>query len=317
MLIYGTIILKGLLHPMSTSKQKSNNRKRKPRTSYSKKQEKIQRRQKAIVLCGIIAGVIVFVVWVINSSFWPWPVRDEMDRRLNETIDACMYHETSYACTSAQKKYGLKFEYCHSLSDIPEIDKSIPVYGVARKNNYDMKTSGPYYSCASYLEDVDRNNTENLLAVEPTSYALYSLYVVPKKVIDKNACSISWTGQYISSFWKQVPNYEAIRNEYNIAEDTYSKCNQLDSLQKEYDRINAKFDNYIGNRTVQLFFKYFDDSFKTEPGRSGGCMISNSEGKVSKSLNQGCPGDSGLIRYTRNMRSRMSEYEYTSKVAGQ
>ena len=188
MLTYVIICEKGLLHPMPATRQRKTKntayKKKTPSLSHSKNNREMTKKQKQqtiLTRCGIAAGIIVLIIWIVNSSFWPWPTRDEMDRRLNETIDLCMYNETSYACASAQNKYGLKFEYCHSLSDIPEIDKKIPIYGVARKSNYDMEESGPYYSCTRYIDDVDRKNTENLLKTEPTTIALWSLYTAPKR----------------------------------------------------------------------------------------------------------------------------------------
>ena len=51
-------------------------------------------------------------------------------------LDACEKKEESQKCKNIQSIYKITYEYCHAFFDIPEIDKSIPVYGVATRNDF-------------------------------------------------------------------------------------------------------------------------------------------------------------------------------------
>ena len=210
------------------------------------KEQKQLKMQKMIKIGGVVSAVIVFFIWFANSSYWPWPSSAEIGRRLDEVIDSCLYNERSRGCSVVQEKYNMSFEYCHALVDIPEVGKSIPVYGVAKKNDVSPREINdrsnnripgkyPYYSCTKYVENIDKDNMKNLLATEPKTLNLYSLYKVPKYGTEGNInkCSAIQLVAY-NPLWNSIPNIEAIKNEYKIAFDSNNMCYQLKNLQKDF-----------------------------------------------------------------------------------
>ena len=288
-------------------------------TAKSKKEQKRLKQQKLIKTGGIASAIIIFFVWFVNSSFWPWPSSAEISRRLNEVIDSCMYNERSRGCSILQEKYDMSFEYCHSYVDIPEIEKSIPVYGVAKRNKGSFNKY-PYYSCSTYLEDVDKSNVDNLLASEPTSLALYELYETPKKGTSGNyyKCEANQLVAY-GEIWDQIPNIEAIKNEYRIAIDSNNKCDQLSNLQKEFDRINKKLSNYSSNKTVQKYYRQYDiwlgsdDLDNIKNGSYTGLVSSCEYG--DKRFYQKCTNDEyDLNHFVMAMRKTITTDDYTSKL---
>ncbi|MBQ3280152.1 hypothetical protein IJG92_00610 [Candidatus Saccharibacteria bacterium] len=89
----------------------------------------------AIFLFCVLVSIVGFMFFR-TSDYWPWPSQDEVDQRLINVIDACIYNEGSRACTNLQKRYNMTFEYCYALSDIPEIGVAMPIYGVTKKNTF-------------------------------------------------------------------------------------------------------------------------------------------------------------------------------------
>lgn len=69
---------------------------------------------KALIIITI--SVVTFIAW-FNSDCWPWPSENRIRERLDKVIDVCMGNENSYDCKNIQKKYGMTFRYCHSITD--------------------------------------------------------------------------------------------------------------------------------------------------------------------------------------------------------
>lgn len=176
------------------------------------------KKKTAIIILSILGGVILFALFR-NSHLWPWPSQSEVDQRLSDVIDACMYNENSRACKNLTNKYNMEFEYCHALSDVPEIGVSIPIYGVAKKKSFSaspinhesttksgsdagssllpmsggslVKNSAqaestekgdsiyPYYGCSDSLDEITRLKGPNLIS-EPDTMALYGLSQIPQ-----------------------------------------------------------------------------------------------------------------------------------------
>ena len=278
--------------------------------------------KKKLIKIGSVVVALIIVVWFVNSSFWPWPSSAEIGRRLNEVIDACMYNERSRGCSSLKEKYHMSFEYCHSLADIPEIDKTIPLYGVVKKEGMEERelwyrggdktyNKFPYYSCTAYLENANKNEGTNLLASEPSSLALFAIYKTPqyKTAGDYSKCSVTVEPGY-SSIWDQIPNIEAIKKEYETAVSVYHKCSQQSELQGELDKINAKLSDYAKNRTVQQFYQNFDYWTLPSPLGATACTF------MGKSFNKICgdtPGNS-ISDFANDMRSYVSTDDFTSKI---
>ena len=128
---------------------------------------KIKKKVAIIVICVLVA-VVAFILFR-TSYLWPWPSQSEIDQRLVDVIDGCMYNEDSRACKSLQSRYNMSFEYCYALSDIPEINVAIPVYGVVKVNSFTASSlnyqpaskgstlSSPYPSSGDKLTDNVRN----------------------------------------------------------------------------------------------------------------------------------------------------------------
>ncbi|MBQ3280153.1 hypothetical protein IJG92_00615 [Candidatus Saccharibacteria bacterium] len=299
-------------------------------------------RKKVIKIGGILV-VLATIFWFVNSSFWPWPSSTEISRRLNEVIDACMYNEQSRGCSSTQEKYHISFEYCHSLADIPEIDKAVPVYGVAKREGIETREISyrggdktldkyPYYSCAPSLDDINKTSDINILSSEPSTIALFALYKTPHYSIsgDNRQCRITLDPGY-NFLWDQIPNIEIIKNRYQIVSDTYNKCSMLSDLQSALDGINSELSAYSGNKIVQQFYKYYDEWTNTLI--SGGKICSSMDDMASGcympvtcnfmnknfyssicSATTGPSSTNNLESFSNEMRSYTSTDDFTSKI---
>lgn len=285
----------------------------------------VTRQQKIIKIGGVIAAVIILLMWLVNSSFWPWPSSSEINRRLNEVIEACMYNERSRGCSSMQEKYHISFEYCHSLADIPEIGKSIPIYGVAKKD--DAKTreisyrggdkslnKNPYYGCSEYLENMDKNISNELLSSEPTTMALFALYKTPQHNISGDSHECSVVGSDFNFLWDQIPNIEVIKSEYKTAVNTYNKCNQRSELQSELNKINSKLTSYAKDKTVQLFYKNYDDWTSLDEGSPLSCDFMGRSFHSDICITVAGVNYNNLSSFSDDMRSYTSTDDFVSKI---
>ena len=258
---------------------------------------RIKKSYTIVSICLII--VIACVVAWRNSYLWPWPTQSEIDQRLSEVVDACIYNENSRACKSLSKKYDMSFEYCHSLTDIPEIDKTIPVYGVARKKsftasslNYEpaINTGGgtpyvdyslkpkyiniatsrkqrgtggdgiyPFYGCADSVDSIDTQKGLNLIE-DPETIALFGLSQIPQYSVSGSASSsCKLTRPTPNYLWMQVPNMAKITSEGNNLLNIYNKCSMISDLRVAVDSLNNRIKNYANNYSVQLFFEKYDE----------------------------------------------------------
>lgn len=251
-------------------------------TSNSNKTKKLKTpgytRKILLIYGGLLIFAITVLIWFINSSFWPWPSQHEIDRRLDEVISSCMNNESSRGCSTLQEKYEITFKYCHSLADIPEIGKNIPIYGVSFTNKFtpynlegvmaeDYRITGepyervfPYYGCNNSINSVGNNNTENLLH-NPSTLVLFALSKTPYKSVNDPDGNGPQCNNNVSSdknsLYTQIPNFDVIWAEYDTIYNTYKMCNQGETLQNEWDKINKKFVNYSQNKAVQLFYQQY------------------------------------------------------------
>lgn len=287
--------------------------------------------QKKLTKGGVGVLLVVVLVWFINSPFWPWPSSSEVGRRLNEVIDACIYNERSRGCSSMQERYGMAFEYCHSLTDIPEIGKRVPIYGVAKKNGTKTREISyrggdktlnkfPYYACASYLEDVDKNIDTDLLYSEPPTMALFALYKTPHYSTsgDNRQCRVTLDPGY-SFLWDQIPNIATIKNDYEVAFKAHKSCGQLSELQNELNIINAKLLSYSSDRAVQQFYKNYGD-WAGDRVESNSVYHSTCHFMDKTFISQICGATIGpnsinnLDSFSSEMRSYVSTDDFTSKI---
>ena len=287
---------------------------------------KISIAKQKLIKIGIVIVTSIIVVWFVNSSFWPWPSSAEIGRRLNEVIDACMYNERSRGCSTIQEKYNLSFEYCHSLADVPEIGKDIPIYGVAKKSEFISKKiadrSGdktynkyPYYGCVDNLDNIDKND-QHLLASEPRTMAMFDLYHTPQYSIigDTYKCTIKLNGY--GFLWDQIPNIETIKKDYDVVAKTYKSCRQLSEIRSELDKINTKLSSYTKNPAVQLYYYNYDDWSGVGEGRNlltCSYMDKSFASRICQD-NEINGGVNNVESFSSEMRSYTSTDDFTSKI---
>lgn len=246
-------------------------------------------KKKAVIILVCMSVVIVAFILFRTSYLWPWPSQDEIDQRLVDVIDGCMYNEDSRACKSLQSRYNMSFEYCYALSDIPEIDTLMPIYGVAKKKGFvgntlswesrnkllgyspsesklenDLKRAEqkrsvyPYYGCTSYLDEIRKQSGKNLIA-EPETIALFGLSRVPEYLAtgDINGCSAYWSS--FNNLWNQIPNAQRIKNEGDNIRNVYNKCSMIGDAKIAANELNDKLRAYANNYSVQLFYQKYDE----------------------------------------------------------
>lgn len=126
-------------------------------------------KRKTAIVVGCIVGIVIGFIAFRTSYLWPWPSQSEIDQRLLDVVDSCIYNENSRACKNLQNRYNMSFEYCYALSDIPEIGIDTPIYGVAKVNNFIASSlnyqpaskgstlSSPYPSSGDRLTDNIKN----------------------------------------------------------------------------------------------------------------------------------------------------------------
>ena len=241
------------------------------------------------ILCCTILGITIFIAWR-NSYLWPWPSQSEIDSRLSEVIDTCSYNENSQQCKNLAKQYDMNFQYCRAVTDIPEIGKTVPIYGVARKNSFETvglsslresikvfaaiipgeafnknKTVRmydyvyPYYGCSETLSGINSNINDNLIP-EQKMIALSQLAHVPQlEVYGESNTECGIRRVEINDLWNQVPGMQSILNEGKTTIDIYNKCSMISSIRKSANSLNDKLTDYANDIIVQLFYKKFDE----------------------------------------------------------
>ncbi len=279
---------------MATTKKKKTTRGRRNKKYFYIGGFKIKKTLFFVVI-SIVIILIGGIIWR-NSYLWPWPSQDEIDQRLSDVVDACMYNEYSRACKSLTGKYNIEFEYCHALSDIPEIGKQIPVYGVAKLNSFkatsldyvapvmsegahapgllDSPVSArikvregqgeqgkgiyPYYGCADSIDEIDKT-TDKSLITNPNTIALFGLSKIPQysETYKSSGCTFHYAD--INNLWKQIPNISTIKNEGETIFKMYRKCSQRADSERSIKNLNNKISGYAKSYSVQLFFKKYDE----------------------------------------------------------
>lgn len=96
-------------------------------------------KHKTLVVVSLL--IVTLIAWV-NSDYWPWPSSNRINERFEKVIDTCVDNEGSSDCKKIQKRYGMTFRYCHSLSDMNKT-KTVYFNGKAFEMPY-----FPWYSVA-------------------------------------------------------------------------------------------------------------------------------------------------------------------------
>ena len=296
------------------------------------------KKKNAIIISSILGVVILFALFR-TSDFWPWPSQSEIDQRLSDVIDACMYNENSRACKNLTNRYSMEFEYCHALSDIPEIGVSIPIYGVAKKKSFtasslnpeasnnsgnssgssllpspagkltDNSTQSknaekgdsvyPYYGCSSTLDEITRLKGPNLIS-DPDTIALYGLSKIPQYSVSGNTWSCTLHFASPNNLWNQIPNMARIKSEGDNLINIYNKCSMIGDLQTAANDINSRISNYANTYSVQLFYQKYDE-WNTR-GFLSGCTW------YDKSFNQRCGAGSDGSKESAGYGSMVNDF---------
>lgn len=276
-------------------------------------------RQSFIVFGVVVILIAVIFTWLINSSFWPWPSQNEIARRFNEVIDSCIYNELNRNCSILQEKYEVTFKYCHSLTNIPEIGKPIPLYGVAVDNNFlpsqlsyeNTASYFPFYYCGTSIDTLGDIEITNL-PILPRVYVLDALSVVPKRTVIGNLQSCKISGVGFNEIWSQIPNSEVIENEYQAASDTYNKCSQIITLQTELNKINEKTTNYSNNEAIQQYYRYYDQWNTITDNDNVGCKVGDNG--IFYTNTRACLEGRTLGDFSQVMKESYSNNNFASKL---
>lgn len=238
-------------------------------TSSSARNNKLKRKKlfSRIAFFGlrILPPIIVCIalVYILN------PPETVIRWRFERVLDACEKKEESQKCKNIQSIYKITYEYCHAFFDIPEIDKSIPVYGVATRNDFkgDALMSlrpysdnsnakiRPYYGCVANYADLDSKGS-NLHDATKESQATYWLEDRPSISFSLDKCTIS-RHAFSSVLWRNIPNWGEIAMEETNAFLRYDgAC--VKGMEYELKKTDDKLAKYSENKTVQAYYAGFD-----------------------------------------------------------
>lgn len=170
----------------------------------------------------------------------------------------------------------------------------------------------PYYGCVSYIDEVGTSNSDDLI-INPESLALFELSQIPQRNASGDnisGCRTYW-GPGFNDLWNEIPNIETIKNEYDIAFNTYNSCKFVSELQTEQVKINAKMYDYAHNKAVQLFYKAYDE-WNTREHKS--CTWKSSDGQSEKSFPQTCGEGRKMSDFIRDMQQYTTTDYFTSKI---
>ena len=332
--------------PKSQKDTTPQNQKRKKKSKYLRiGRFKLKKKPTIIILC-LVVFIPLFIAFR-KSDFWPWPSQSEIDQRMNDILDVCMYNENSRACRNTVNKYNLDFKYCYALSDIPEIDTLMPIYGVVQQKNFyteplsymkrhatnDLSASSsslsyvqaptndehivyPYYGCTSSIDEIRIQKGPSLIS-SPASIALFGLSKIPVYYGegDYYGCSASWHGTF-NHLWLQIPNGPKVKTEGLNLVSIYNKCSMLSDLNLAAYNINERLRAYANNYSVQQFYQKYDEWNQVF---SGGCTW------YDVSFNQRCgagsennPDSAGygsmLQDFTNEMRQFLHTKYFTSRI---
>ena len=270
------------------------------------KEQKPKKRSKKYIRIGkhkihkkfiIIAIALLFVIAIISyrrSDYWPWPTQSEMNQRLADVVDACIYNEGSSACKKLKNRYNVDFEYCYAMSDIPEIDNLMPIYGVARKKSFNelqfsrdamykltgrkanaepgdpipenalnVESSGtifPYYGCVSSLDEIRNQKGPNLIS-SPDTIALFGLSNIPQyyeTYVPQDGYGCIFHRPWYNQLWEQIPNISTVKKTADNIFNMYPKCNMRTEIDHAINELNTRISNYANNYSVQLFYQKYD-----------------------------------------------------------
>lgn len=214
-----------------------------------------------ILLCGLL-------IYIFN------PPNAVIQWRLGRVLDLCEKNEESQECKNIQSIYKISYNYCHAFFDIPEIEKTIPVYGVATRNDFKEDTLmslhpysdnskikiRPYYACANSYLDLDKN-LGNLHDVTIDSQASYWLRHRPSFSFDSKSCTVTADGlKYV--LWNDIPNFKdaIFKAEYEMSHTKTNYCYMKSNSRLEmiFSETDNKLAKYAENKTVKEYFSRFD-----------------------------------------------------------
>ena len=225
--------------------------------------------------CGILLTLLIIVA-IIN----PFLISDTIEaisdfffeRHLEKVIDKCLNNENSKECIDIQKRYNATFKYCYAFYDIPEIDKDIPVYGVAKHYSFretqfsllstlildDDSNVFPYYGCVSERASIGKNNLDDVSGED--TQALHWLRNRPKAEFDIYNPLITYSG-FNSVLWNNVPNFKETVSDVEEMIDRRYYVNTIENRLRMDDIVrntDNKLKSYAENKVVQAYFWNYD-----------------------------------------------------------
>ena len=234
------------------------------------KKRKKKRVLKVLLVVGIILILILILIYIFS------PPQQVIDYRLNKILDTCSNNELSSSCKSLQNRYKIRFKYCYAYYDIPEIDKSIPVYAVAEREafkssplmNSTLKYEidggygeiSPYYGCVSNYSDLGRNIGDVSNEEIEDLQASYWLKNRPWVSFNPSLCQVSYEG-FESTLWNNIPNFkDTIYSAKKEIESRSSYCYMKDNprLAELFNSTDDKLRKYSENNIVREYYYGFD-----------------------------------------------------------
>ena len=230
-----------------------------------KKLKKKKSTSKLVVLIPMTLAVLLIglLIYIFN------PPHAVIQWRLGRVLDLCEKNEESQECKNIQSIYKISYNYCHAYFDIPEIGKTIPVYGVATRNifrgdsltvlrsysdNNNVKIS-PYYGCVANYADLDLKDGI-LHETTQESQATYWLRDRPSISFSLEKCTITKRA-FNSVLWRNIPNWGKITWEETDAYLRYDgEC--VKGMEIELKKTDNKLEKYSNNTVVQEYYAGFD-----------------------------------------------------------
>ena len=114
----------------------------------------------------------------------------------------------------------------------------------------------PYYGCAGSLSEIKTQNNE-ILPSDSNTIALYQLSHIPQLTVSSSSCNVGRTD--VNDLWSQIPNIQKVFAEGKSVINIYDKCSMSSMVEKAFNDINKKIEDYANDYIVQLFYKKFDE----------------------------------------------------------
>ena len=324
------------------SAKRSKSLKNKPDSDEDTIRPKSVRRKRLIIRIVLLAAIALFFILALIFVFNPPSLI--VQYRLDKILDKCIDNESSQECKTLQGIYKISFMYCRAYFDIPEIDKEIPVYGVAKANDYRDGTEWdaytryrgisyinledsrftyfPYYGCVSDKRGLENKSPVTDILTDQDTVAIYELSNLPQAYLlfsssAKSSCGYEYYFENFSvdkTLWGQIPNWKEYYDAFYSVPKLYQKCSDVSTANVALVKLNSKLTEYAQNGVVRSFY----DGWSAWNEGWGGCVF-NKDKKTEREFNQRCGwGQDGardtLKDFTDDMLKFKDNEKYKSKA---